>query len=490
MQFLADAIPNSLTTRLGERGGIKMKVPPTSIEFANVGGNLVTVTDSYGVTMCVVPKATVTGGRLRVNVQVVEPKRKDVVWSGEFESALERYADAVVQAADGVAEALTGRRQTSPATAASSSASALELANSRGQDYGHMFNNKYQQSDYELALAAHKEALQIDPRSAAAASGIAYLQIFRMQGGESPERVLPELDLWGRRTIEFDPLHALGWASLAVAESWRPRPDSLKQLDFGFRAASLGEACGACQLALMEGTLPFSQVLTHHVAQQDATLDPMAAYGHINSAVALSALGRGDEASAAMTRAVAIEPEARWVLVLKTLTEAASGSIRAADAEALLGRESVKTMPAWVPSILELIRSMGKGDEPAIARAVARLREPARQGRATLFELSYLNALAVPILARGGRSNDALAVLADVTAANAPPPYDTVVMNPFLKRLIDDPRARDVVARSKAQFDVLLKAIADARAAGRFPRYLERPLQDLLSALASLKSQV
>ncbi len=490
VQFLADAIPNSLTTRLGERGGIKMKVPPTSIEFANVGGNLVTVTDSYGVTMCVVPKATVTGGRLRVNVQLVEPKRKDVVWSGEFESALERYADAVVQAADGVAEALTGRRQTSPATAASSAASALELAISRGQYYGHMFNNKYQQSDYELALAAHKEALQIDPRSAAAAAGIAYLQIFRMQGGESPERVLPELDLWARRTIEFDPLHALGWASLAVAESWRPRPDSLKQLDFGFRAASLGEACGACQLALMEGTLPFSQVLTHHVAQQDATLDPMAAYGHINSAVALSALGRGDEASAAMTRAVAIEPEARWVSVLKTLTEAASGSIRAADAEALLGRESVKTMPAWVPSILELIRSMGKGDEPAIARAVARLREPARQGRATLFELSYLNALAVPILARGGRGNDALAVLADVTAANAPPPYDTVVMNPFLKRLIDDPRARDVVARSKAQFDVLLKAIADARAAGRFPRYLERPLQDLLSALASLKSQV
>jgi TolB-like protein/predicted Ser/Thr protein kinase len=490
VQFLADAIPNSLTTRLGERGGIKMKVPPTSIEFANVGGNLVTVTDSYGVTMCVVPKATVTGGRLRVNVQVVEPKRKDIVWSGEFESALERYADAVVQAADGVAEALTGRRQTSPATAASSAASALELANSRGQYYGHMFNNKYQQSDYELALAAHKEALQLDPRSATAASGIAYLQIFRMQGGESPERVLPELDVWARRTIEFDPLHALGWASLAVAESWRPRPDSLKQLDFGFRAASLGEACGACQLALMEGTLPFSQVLTHHVAQQDATLDPMAAYGHINSAVALTALGRGDEASAAMTRAVAIEPEARWVVVLKTLTEAGSGTIRATDAEALLGRESVKTMPAWVASILELIRSMGNGDEPAIARAVARLREPARQGRATLFELSYLNALAVPILARGGRSSDALAVLSDVTAANAPPPYDTVVMNPFLKRLIDDPRARDIVARSKAQFDVLLKAIADARAAGRFPRYLERPLQDLQSALASLKSRV
>ena len=485
VQFLADAIPNSITTRLTELGGIKMKVPPTSIEFANVSGNLNTVSDSYGVSMCVVPKATVTGGRLRVNVQVVEPKRKDIVWSGEFESTLERYADAILQAADGVSEALTGHRRAAPAAAAPTSASTLELANSRGQYYGHIFNNRYQKADYELALAAHREALQIDSRSATAAAGIAYLQIFRMQGGDPPDRVLPELDLWAKRAIQFDPQYALGWASLAVAENWRTRPDSIKQLDYGFRAASLGDACGACQLALMEGTLQFSQVLTHHAAQQDAELDPMAAYGHINSAVALTALGRGDEASAAMARAVAIEPDARWVSVLKTLTEAASGSVSAAagDAQTLLGRESLKTMPTWVPSILELIRTMAKGDEREIVRAVARLREPARQNRATLFELSYLNAIAVPILARGGRADDAFAVLADVTAAHAPPPFDTIVMNPFLKRLTDDPRAGDIVARSKAQFDVLLKAIGDARAAGRFPRYLERPLQDLQAAL-------
>ena len=150
-----------------------------------------------------------------------------------------------------------------------------------------------------------------------------------------------------------------------------------------------------------------------------------------------------------------------------------------ADAERLLARESLKTMPAWVPPILDLIRVEAKGDGREIARAVSRLREPAREGRATLFELSYLNKIATPILARNGRADDALAILSDVTAANAPPPYDAVVMNPFLKRLIDDPRARDIAARSKARFDVLLEAIEEARAAGRFPRYLERPLQDL-----------
>jgi tetratricopeptide (TPR) repeat protein len=484
-QFLADAIPNSLTTRLAERGGITMKVPPTSIEFGNVGGNLIRVADSYGVTVCVVPRATVTSGRLTVNVQVVEPKRRDIVWSGEFESPIERYAEAVVRAADGVSVALTGRRSSTPTAPASSTASALELAISRGQYYGRTFNTKYQKGDYDLAQAAYREALQIDPRSAAAATGLAYLEIFSMQGGQPPDRALPALDAWAQRASEFDPLYALGWAARAVAENWRARPDPSKQLDYGFRAASLGEACGACQLALMEGIMQFSQVLTHHTAQHDAELDPLSAYGHMNSAVALTALGRGDEASAAMARAAAIEPDARWVSVLRTLTRAASGSVGAAsaDAEALLARESLQTMPAWVPSILELIRSEATGDEHEIARAVARLRGPARQGRATLFELSYLSAIATPILARNGRADAALAILSDVTAANAPPPYDMVVMNPFLKRLMDDPRARDIVARSRARFDVLLKAVSDARSAGRFPRYLEQPLQDLQSAL-------
>src|SRR5204862_4517668 len=113
------------------------------------------------------------------------------------------------------------------------------------------------------------------------------------------------------------------------------------------------------------------------------------------------------------------------------------------------------------------------------ARAVERLREPVRARRATAFEMSYVSAMATPLLVRNNRMDDALAILADVTAADAPPAYDALVMNPFLKRMADDPRARDIVAHSKARFDVLQKAIADAREAGRFPRYLERPLQDV-----------
>ena len=86
-------------------------------------------------------------------------------------------------------------------------------------------------------------------------------------------------------------------------------------------------------------------------------------------------------------------------------------------------------------------------------------------------------------LARAGHVDAAIAILADVTAADAPPPYDTLVMNPFLKRLVDDPRTREIVDRSRTRHRQLLEAISLARAAGRFPRYLQQPLRDLQSTL-------
>jgi tetratricopeptide (TPR) repeat protein len=483
-QFLADAIPNSLTTQLAAHSGLTMKVPPTATEFSNVDGDLVRVTDSYGVSVCVVPRATIASGRLTINVQIVEPKRRDIVWSREFQSPIERYADAVVDAADGLALALTGKRPSS-ADPAASTTSAVALAIGRGEYYGRLFNARYQQSDYELAQSAYREALQTDPRSANAAAGLAYLEIFKMQGGAMPALVLPTLDVWAHRAIDSEPENPLGWAALAVAESWRTPADHVKQLEYGFRAASYGEGCGRCQLALMMGIQHLSAVLKYHIAVHDAELDPLSAYGHLNSAIALTTLGRSDEASAALVRAAAIEPDALWVSGLRTLVEAASGSLRAAvaDADLLAARDRVKSMPPWTGRILDLIRAEAIGDAPAIDGAVARLREPAQHGRAVEEELMYLATIVAQVLARAGQTKAALAVLSDITAADAPPTYDMVALNPFMKPVFEDAQARPIVARSHERFDLLLKAIQEARNAGRFPRYLDQPLQDLLSTL-------
>ena len=186
-----------------------------------------------------------------------------------------------------------------------------------------------------------------------------------------------------------------------------------------------------------------------------------------------------------MARARAIEPDTLWVLVHQAFVDAGSGSLPAAASEgdALQTNDRLKTLPGWVAPILDVIRTAARSNRAEVGRGVQRLREPIRQRRASVLEMQYVTAVAVTVLARGGYADEALGILADVTAAEAPPAYDMVVMNPFLKGLMADPRGRDVAARARVQFDVLIKGIAAARAAGQMPRYLEQPLQDLLSSL-------
>jgi hypothetical protein len=83
------------------------------------------------------------------------------------------------------------------------------------------------------------------------------------------------------------------------------------------------------------------------------------------------------------------------------------------------------------------------------------------------------------MLARQGHPGLALDLLVDATGMDAPPPYDMLVLNPLMKRLMEDPRARDVVVGSRAKFDVLLRAVDEARSGGRFPAFLEQPLQEI-----------
>jgi len=143
----------------------------------------------------------------------------------------------------------------------------------------------------------------------------------------------------------------------------------------------------------------------------------------------------------------------------------------------------LKTLPAFVTRLLRLVRAEPDGDDRRIAEAVEALRDPVRRGQATSFELQYVAIFATPILARAGRTAPALALLTEITSAGAPPPYDMLMLNPLVKRLSVDPRARSIVAKSKLKFAFLRKAIEDARSAGRFPRYLEQPLNDLLTSL-------
>jgi len=62
-------------------------------------------------------------------------------------------------------------------------------------------------------------------------------------------------------------------------------------------------------------------------------------------------------------------------------------------------------------------------------------------------------------------------------------PYDMLMLRPDLKDLREDSRAKDVVQKTKAPFDMLIRILQDARVRGECPKYLEKPMDDLLKQL-------
>src|SRR5262249_8187308 len=191
------------------------------------------------------------------------------------------------------------------------------------------------------------------------------------------------------------------------------------------------------------------------------------------------------EAMTALAQARAIDSNATWVHVHEALIQSAAGVMQpaAAAAAALVDEGKLKALPAWVGPMLELVRQNAAGDRDQLSASIARLREGIRTRRLLGVGVEYMTALTVPMLARTDHLASALDLMIDAANADAPPASDMLIMNPSLKGLLDDPRAQDVFVRSRAKFDVLLRAVDDARSAGRFPHYLEQPLQEIRSAI-------
>jgi tetratricopeptide (TPR) repeat protein len=484
-QYLTDAIPTSLTARLAEGGRLRMKMPPTTAEFAQVGGSLERVKDTYGVSACILPSAVVAGGRLTLTIQIVEPTSRDVLWTGEYQSPFERYGQALAQAAAGVRAALTRDKSPSVTRSDAAESSAIELAIGRGRYHAQKFSAQTRQEDFDAAEAAFDEALRLDPRSSIAAAERAYLQVNALSAGRPPEKFLPLVESWARRALDANSENGLAWGALAAAELFRPETDLPTLLNYGFRSAALGENCGRCQFGLIPVVARFSQVLKHHTAQRQAELEPLYANAIINSSVALAALGRADESTRALAQARAIDSQAIGVRVHTALIQGAIGAIQpaAAAAEALFAQGSPRGVPAWMPPMLDAVKQDARRDRELLSRTLAGMREAIQQRRLPAVGVQYLISLTVPMLARSGHLDRALDILIDAANADAPPPYDMLIMNPALRPLLNEPRAQELVVRSRAKFDVLLRAVDDARSAGRFPQYLEQPLQDVRAAL-------
>jgi len=485
--YLTDAIPNTLSTLLGEVQGMETKVPPTSFEVEKVHGDLDKIAEAYGVQTFVLSTATAEGDHLIFNIQLADARTRKVRWSHEYRGSRENYTAMAHEAAQGICKAMLPEAAVMVRASGASSNSEGELAYQRGRYYGSRFWYHRDGADFDRALEAYNRALELNPKDALTAAFVGGLYLGAQAIGRIPRaQGLETVEAWVQKALALDPQCSQAWAVRANLESERPDADMEHQIEWSLKAAQLGpKTSGGASTLAVHGLLTGGLLMPGVEALREALRqNPLDFMSYTSLAYALTALGRPEEALSAVDTVLSLDPGNQWALACKSNVLAETG--RAKEAATLL-----KYLEASGPSgdlglfvqDAKWLVSLAVGDErdahSSLKAIMAHFADPASVWNLLQNEIDLL----LPAVNRRFGKHAALDLLVLSTKRGGTMPYDMLMLRPDLQEIREDPRAKDVIQKTKVPFDLLIRILRDASARGECPKYIEKPMDDLLKEL-------
>jgi len=488
--FLTDAIANSLSTHLAQVDGLEMKVPPSKVDVERVGNDFVKIASAYRANRCLLSSASIEGGRLVLDVQVVDPRARQVLWSREVEGDRGRYAALVREAAEGVRVAL--RPDTGPPAGGTPSATDAEgeLLMQRGLYYSHLYASRGRSGDFDRAAEAFSAVLAANPRSARAAAAIAVLHLARRTAGVSIFEVAPPAERFARQALEIDPHCAKAWAVLSQLESGT-RPDGYRRkLEYALKGATFGPRDAFPHTVLVGALGIDSYELALQASRMASQFDPLSLTSPLYEGIAHAMMGRPDEAIARVDFALDLEPDLPLGLLIRSLVLTMVG--RSVEAlpfveplERLAGERRLD--PTWVRFSRDLaaFAAASETHDVAVADELAgRLLATAR-GEQPFPRWQHTTQGVAPQLARAGRCEAAIELLLARTEAGLPDALDYLVFCPDLAALRADPRFAAPLRAARGRFEQTLSMLEEARRREELPSYLRDTLAELLARLGA-----
>jgi tetratricopeptide (TPR) repeat protein len=486
--YLTDAVPSTISTLLAEVQGMDTKVPPTSFEVEKVHGDLDKIADAYGVQTFVLSTATAEGDHLIFNIQLADVRTRKVRWSHQYQGSKENYLAMAHEAAEGISKAVLPGAAPAVPTSSPTSNSEAELAFQQGKYYAARFSGHGDRSDFDRALAAFNRALELNPKDAETPARIAFLYGFAtLNLGHIPRaQGMAEAEAWVQKALALDPQCSEAWATRAYLESFKPDADMEKQIEWSVKAARLGPRNSEAQrhLAIQGLETGGSLMLGVEALRESLRQDPLDFVSYSFLAHQLAKLGRPEEALSAVDTVLSLDPGNQWALLFKVYVLAEMG--RTKEAAALFKRVEADS-PAGsflgrrVRDLKWLLSLVGDDREAhsTLKAIMARFADPAVDWNALQDDIVML----LPAVARRFGKDAALDLLTLSTKRRGTMPYDMLMLRPDLKVLREDPRAADLIKKTKVSFDLLMRILGDARSRGELPKYLERPLDELTKLL-------
>jgi tetratricopeptide (TPR) repeat protein len=483
--FLTDAIPSTLSTILGGVDWLETKVPPTSFEVEQVKGDLREIGNAYNVKMCVISTVTVESSALILNIQLVEPQTKKVLWGKMYRGTQNNYLDLTREAAKGILQALRPEITPTISEVEHTTNSEAELAFRRGQYYSNRYNNLAQSEDYENAFASFNRALELDTNLADAAAEIAMLFEYKTEKDMQPQETVPEMVFWARDALKINKNCGKAWMALAAAENWQRQSNWRKMLEYSFKAASLIPMDSMAQLSIGQALEPSgSMYLALEAYRESHRLDPLYLYAALGEPVILIYLGQNRKALPLMDEILRIEPDMQYALWFKSLILSDLSQFQEST-EVLKKLEVFVDNGQFPPELFQFTKNwqaLHNQDIEIVRSSLDNIMKAVSSPKTSTLALSNIIPLTSRFLASQGDIEPALLILTKGLETGYAQ-YDFRYLNPDFQSLHGDPHFEEILAQSKAKFDEMLEILRGAQSRGEFPEYLVKPLDELLNNL-------
>jgi len=481
--FLTDAVPGTISTLLAQVEGLDTKVPPSSLEVEKVKGDLTTLAELYQVSSFIVTSINTSAGGFALNVELVDAATRKVRWGKQYEGPRETYNDLARQAAEGIRLAVKPGASPVPTSTVSTEA---ELAFREGTFFSNRYNNLHHPPDFDAGLAAFKRALQSHPSLAVAAGQIARLYLFKFEGEGDTSGALKESESWARRALGIDPRCGEAWSALSLVEQFATHPDPERGIDYAVKAVAFAPRSAWVHEALgMWVSNPGSASLFVAASLRSFELDPFLLNAACNAAAGLCCLGRPSDALPVVDRALLVQPDVPYGLLMRGFVLTRLG--RSEEAKSTLRRcQAAATASYLLGELWRQIRfalAVAQRDNSTGQALARQILASVLDSHASANLIGNATNFAAPALARMGRKDDAIGILERSVEIGVPPPYDWLLIDPDIQLLRGDPRFAKVLAASREGAAMVARVFGQSRTRGELPPYLNQPLDELVKLL-------
>jgi len=479
--FLVDAIPDSITSLLANVEGLDIRRQIAKSDFDKVQGDLKNIAAIYGVERLVQPSVTIEPGGWTLVVSLYDAKTLDALGSKDRSGQRGSYLNLVRGMSEDIRQMLLpGSKPVSTSSGRVANAEA-ELLLQEGEFYTNRYYRVGNRADFEHAFIVLKKALDLDPKLAEASAVLAWLHLYK--GWNDKNRAASaEAEAWARKALALDQSRGLAWAALSWLEMESIHPDKARQLDYALKALRFAPRAPESFLAL--GNAPMPVELSLYPAIEAFHLNPLDVMNGGCIGDTLFMLGRSSEGLPYLDAALGVDPNYVSAMYWKILVLADLGRID--EAESLLPKVQVQNPDAddlfsdhVLPCVLALQRREFAKADRLSKEILGRIRDP----RASLSDVFGV-ALQLPsFLVRHGRMDATLEILKRNLEIEGLSLYDLLILDPRLEPLRRDPRFGPILEKNRASCMDIMKVLAEVRARGEMPYFLEAPFEALLKKL-------